>query len=95
MSPEFSTTFLKASPFFFFFFFLFRAEVVAYVSSQAKGRSYSCWPMPQAQQRQTPATSVIYTMAMLDPDPLSEARELVSSRILVGFVSAVPQWELP
>ena len=49
---------------FFLNFFLFRAAPVAYGSSPARGRSYSCQPTPQPQQRRI-------------LNPLSETREQV------------------
>ena len=53
---------------------------MAYGGSQAGGQigAYaSCWPMPEPQQRQIRATSVIYAQltAMQDLNPLSEARD--------------------
>ena len=47
------------------FFFLFTTAPAAYGSSQARGlnQSHSCWPIPQPQQRQSRAASVIYTRA--------------------------------
>ena len=49
----------------FVLFLLFRAVLVAYGDSQARGSnwSYSCWPTLQPQQHQIYATSAIYTTA--------------------------------
>ena len=84
--------------FFFFFFFLFRAAPKAYRSSQARDqiiattvslhhsylRSKPClWPTPQL-------------MAAPDPQPTDwgPGSKLMSSWILIRFISTVPQWEL-
>ena len=77
-----------------FFFFFFRAEPTACGSSQARGpigatprpsntRSEPClWPAPQL-------------MTMLDPQPPEQGQRSDRSRILVRFVTAEPQRELP
>ena len=85
----------------FLFFFAFRAILMVYGSSQASGRigaaaaglhhshsnarSKLClWATPQL-------------MATLDPWPIEwgQGSNTWSSWILVGFVTAEPQWELP
>ena len=81
-----------------FFFPFFRAAVV-YGRSQTRGRmGYSCWPMSQPQQYRIQAASVTYTTAHGNTSSLTHwVRPGVkpsSSWILVGFVTAEPQWEL-
>ena len=57
------------------------------------------WPTPRPQQHRIWASSVIYTTAHGNAKSLTHwARpgiKSTSSWILVGFVSAAPQWELP
>ena len=83
----------------FFFSFLFRAEPMAYGGSQARGsnQSCSCWPMPQ--QHRIQAESVTYTTAHSTAGSLTHwvrpGIKPASSWILIGFVSAEPQRELP
>ena len=66
---------------------------------RAESESYSCQAIAQPQQCQTQATSLTYTTAHGNVRPLTHwARpgiELASPWILVGFVSSVPQTELP
>ena len=61
--------------------------------------SYSCQPVTQPQQHQILAVSVTYSTAHSNAGSFTHwARpgiEAASSWILVGFVSAVPQQELP
>ena len=85
----------------FFVFCLFRATHVAYGSSQAKDLTraiYSCRPMPQPQQRQIRAESVIYTTAHGNAGSLTHwvrlGIEAVTSWFLVRFVSSASLWEL-
>ena len=83
----------------FVFVLLYRAALVAYRSSQARGQigAVSCWPKPQPHQIQ--ATSVIYTTAHSNAGSLTcWARPGIKpacSWILVGFITTEPQWELP
>ena len=62
-------------------------------------RSCSCQPTPQPQQHGNPTASATYTTVHSNARSLTHwARpgiEPVSSWILVGFISAVPQWEQP
>ena len=61
-------------------------------------RSCSCQPTPWPQQCRIQATSVIYSIALAMPDPLTHwARpgiELASPWIQVGFITTEPRWEL-
>ena len=61
--------------------------------------SCSCWPMPHPQQNGIQATSAAYTTVHGNTRSLTHwARlgiELPSSWMLVRFISAEPQWELP
>ena len=100
----FTTCFLSLSFFFFFFFFFglfFRATLMTQGGSQAResNQSYSRWPMLQPQQHRTWATSSTYTIAHGNAGSLTHwvrpGIEPVSSWILVRFISAEPQWELP
>ena len=81
------------------FFFLFRATLVAYGGSQARGssQSCSCQPMPQPQHRQIQAKSVTCTTAHGNAGSLTHwARpriETASSWMLVRFISTEPRWE--
>ena len=90
--------------FFFFFFLLFllsRGATAAYGSSQARGsnQSYSCRPTPQQQQPRIQATSATYTTAHGNARSLTHwvrpGIEPTTSWFSVGFVSAMPRWELP
>jgi len=73
---------------------------MVYEGSQARGSnwSYSCWPT-QPQQRRILATSAIYTTAQGNAGSLPQwvrpEIKPTTSWLLVGFVSTVPQWELP
>ena len=83
-----------------YFSVCFRTTPEAYGGSQARGGiSCSYWPKPQPQQCQIQAAAVTYTTARYNSGSLTHwARpeiEPESSWILVRFVSAVPQWELP
>ena len=84
------------SPLYLLIYLLFRAVSVAYGSSQSRGRiwSYSRWPTPQPEQFRIRAVSVTYTKARAMPDPRLTEQGL-SSWILVGFTSTVPQYEPP
>ena len=87
--------------FLFLFFCFFRVAPVAYEGSQARGsnRSHFCQPTPQPQQRQIQAASATYTTAYGNARSLTHGARPgmvpTASRFLVGFVSAVPQQELP
>ena len=80
---------------------LFRATPVAYGSFRARGRigAGCCRPTPQPQQCRIGAESRTYTTAHGNAGSLTHwARpgiEPTSLWILVGFVSTVPQRELP
>ena len=87
---------------FLFIFFLFRALPMACGSSQARGkiRNCSCQPTPQPQQHGIWASaSATYTTAYGNAgSPIRWARpgfEPASAWILVRFISAGPQQELP
>ena len=73
---------------------------MTYRSSQARESNQSCsfWPIPQPQQRRIRATSVTYTIAHSKARSLTHwARpgiEPASSWLLVGFITAEPQWKL-
>ena len=60
--------------------------------------SYSCWPTPQPWQCQIRVTSATYTTARGNVRSLTHwagpGIEPATSWLLVGFVSAEPQWEL-
>ena len=94
----FSFFHLSFDPFFFLFFFFF-FFFLAYGSSQVQGSnpSYSCQTMPQ--QCKSRATSTTYTIVQGNAGSLTHWARLgmkpPSSWILVGFVSAEPQRELP
>ena len=81
--------------FFFFFFLLFRATLMVYESSQARGQSWSCWPMPHPQQCGIWATSVTYTTVHGNTGSLIHwvrpGIEPMSSWMLVGFITAEAQ----
>ena len=83
-----------------FYFWLFRAAPTAYGGSRARGsnRSYSCQPIPQPQQRQIWAASVIYTTAYGNAGSLTHwtrpGIKPTTSCFLVGCVSTAPRWEL-
>ena len=90
-----------------FFLCLFRAMPVAYGVSQARGPigaaaaglHYSSQPQPQPQPRRIRDTSATYTTAHGNAKSLTHRGRLgmepVSSWIIVRFISAEPQWELP
>ena len=85
---------------FFFFFFLFRVTPVTYgIPRLGVNQSCTCWPMPQPQKCRMGAVSVNYTTANGNAGSLTYwARpgiKLKSSWILVGFLTAEPQQELP
>ena len=79
-------------------FFFFRATLGAYGSFQARGSNQGCSCQPQTQQCGIWALSVTYITAHGNTRSLTHlARpgiELVSSWILVGFVTTEPWWEL-
>ena len=81
-----------------FFFCFFRAAPMEYVNFQESNQSCSCWPTPQPQQHVIWASSATYTPAHSNArSPTHWVRpgiELAFSWILVGFISAAPQWEL-
>ena len=60
---------------------------------------YSCPPTPQSRQPKIQAMPVTYTTAHGNAGSLTHwvrpGIEPASSRVLVGFVTAEPQWELP
>ena len=60
--------------------------------------SCSCWPTPEPQQHGIQAPSATYTTAPVNARSLTHrARSGIkptSSWILVGFITAVPRWEL-
>ena len=87
--------------FFFFFFCLCRVGVtpMAHWRSQARGRieaAATTLRHSHSNARSEPNLwPIAQFTAMLDPYPLSEARmEPTFLWILVGFVTAEPQWEL-
>ena len=86
--------------FFFFFFFFFRAAPSTHGSSQARqsNESCSCRPTPQPQQCRIQAVTATHTTAHGNTRSLTHwARpgiEPITSWFRVGFVSAVPWWEL-
>ena len=86
---------------FFFFFFFFFGPYMRHIDVPGKVSNWSCscHPTPQPQQCRIWAASATYITAHSNirslthwPKPRSEP---ASSRILVGFVTAEPQWELP
>ena len=70
-------------------------------SGYGSNQSYSCRPTPQPQQHriQAASASATYTTAHGDTGSLPHwaglGIESASSWILVGFITAEPQWELP
>ena len=82
---------------FFFFCFLLRAVPVAYETSQARELQLPAYSTATA----TPDQSLICDLHCssrqhLILNPLKEVRDRTSSSwILVGFLTAEPQWELP
>ena len=87
--------------FFFFFFFLhFRATPMAHGSSQARLVVESeLQLLAYITATQDPAMSTTYTTAHSNPRFLTHwarpGTESASSWLPVGFISTVPQWELP
>ena len=90
--------------FFFFFFFVFlsfeaRTHGIRRFPGYGSNRSCSCWSSPQLQQRQIWASSATYTTAHGNTGSLTYwarlGMEPATSWFLVGFVPAVPRWELP
>ena len=84
------------------FIYLFRAAHAAYGSSQSRSlirAAAACWPAPQSQQCWIQASSVSYTTALSHTGSLTHwarpGSKPTSSWILIRFVSAVPQCELP
>ena len=95
----FSRCFLS-SGFFLFTFFAFegRTRGIWRFPDLGSNQSYSCWPMPQPQQRGIRATSATYTTALGNAGSLIHwvrpGEEPTTSWFLVGFVSAEPWQEL-
>ena len=93
-----------SNSFFFFFFFFFGLVFLELhrgiwrFPGQGSNRSCRCWPTPEPQQRQIWAISATYTTAHGNTGSLTHwARTGIkpnTSWFLVGFVSAVPRWEL-
>ena len=85
---------------FLFLFFAFQGPTCGILKFPDLGlnQSYSCWPTPQTQKCQIRAVSVTSaTVHGNSGSPTHWVRpgiELLSSWILVGFISAAPQWEL-
>ena len=79
--------------FIFLFFLAFRATLMAYGSSQARGGigATSCWPTPQPQQHRIQAESPTYTTAHGNTESLTHrvrpGIEPASSWMLVRFVN--------
>ena len=94
--------FLSIILFFFFLFGLWSFEDHTHgiwrFPGQVSNWSYSCQPPPQPQLRQIRAASVTYTTAQGNARFLTHwvrpGIEPTTSRFLVRFISAVPQWEL-
>ena len=82
---------------YFFFCFLLLGPHVWHMEVLRLNWSCGCQPKPQPQQHMIWATT--YTTAHSNARSLTHwARagiELTSSWVLVGFISTVPQWELP
>ena len=98
---ELSSWFFSLSLFFFFFFFLlFRATLIAYRCSQARGRigAVANQPMPQPQQHWIWASSATYSTASGNAGSLTHWErsgiEPTTSWVPVGFISAAQLWEL-
>ena len=85
--------------FFFFLVFLGLHLSIWKFSGWGLNQSCSCWPMPQPQQCQIQAASETYTTAQSNAGSLTywvrPGTEHTSSWILVGFITAEPQLELP
>ena len=87
--------------FIYLVFYPFRAAPTAHGGSQARGsnQNHSCPPLPGPQQHRIWAVPAIYTTAPGSAGSLTHwARpgiEPATSWLLVGFISNVPQWELP
>ena len=84
----------------FFFHLFFRAPQAAYGSSQARGRigaAAAC--LHHSQQPGIWAASATYTIAHGNARSLTHwvrtGIKPESSRILIGFITAEPHWELP
>ena len=80
----------------YFFFLLFRAAPMAYGDSQARGRSCSCWPTPETQQRCDCDLHHSSRKCRI-LNPLSEARGqtcdlMVPSRICVRCTTMGTPW---
>ena len=96
-----SITYMPGSIINYLFVCLFRAAPATYQGSQARGsnQSYSCWPMPQPQQRGIWTASATYTTTHGNAGSLTPwARpgiEPTTSWFLIGFISTTPQGELP
>ena len=88
----------------FFFFFFFKSHTCGIWRFPGYGWNRSCsrWPTPQPRQRQIRAASVTYTIAPGNTGSLAHGArpgiEPVSpwtQWMLVGLITARPQWELP
>ena len=82
-----------------FFFFAFRGHSPDMKIPRLRvNQSCSCWPMPQPQQCRILATTATYTTAHSNTGSPTHWASLgikpTTSRLLVGFISAVPQREL-
>ena len=89
---------ITSSFFFFFFFFKGRTCGIWKFPGWESNWTCSCWPTPQPQQRQIRAMSVTYASACGNaPGSLTHSArprtKLVSSWLVVGFVTAEPWWE--
>ena len=91
----------SSSSFFFFFFLLsLQGHTCSIWSFPGQGANWSCCyrPTPQPQQHRIQNSSATYTTAHGNAGSLTHrvrpGIEPTSSWILVGFVSAAPQWEL-
>ena len=84
---------------FFNFFFFLKGHRCSIWKVPGLGLNRSCWPMPQPQQWGIWAMSVNYIMAYNNAGSLTHwmrpGVEAKSSQILIGFISTVPQQELP
>ena len=104
-NPWLQTLKLSFSFFFFFHLFLcvsfFQSRIYSVWRFPGSGSDQSCshWPTPQPQQCQIRAASATYTTSHSNARSLTHlARPGIkpaTSWFLVGFVSAVPQRELP